>query len=201
MRKLAVTFLGVAIFSTLFACTSAEKKDEASQNPAVPTYADMIRKHTQFFRKYDGFYEAFRGHATLLSPEVRSTQIQQKAAYLDWDSKKIQMERDKNNQEVASQTTVFLQFYAPVQEYDDLDKINSIWHVYLDVDGRKFEAKIKKAKGKLTDFHALYPEFDNFSTPYNLTFSVSTSDVIRHKTKLILASSLGDGEFTFDPAD
>jgi hypothetical protein len=183
------------------ACASHPTPEQApSDLKAVPDYRKIIDKHTQFFRKYDGFYEVFRAHATLMSPECRDAVTNQQASFLSWDSKKIQAEHDRAAQEMSTQTQFFMQLYTTETEYNDLGKYNSIWKIYLVIDGHRFEGKAKKVHGKPIEFQAVYPQYDSFSRPYLLTFNVSTSDVVRHDIKLVLASTLGVAEFNFPAA-
>lgn len=190
MKKLIVIFLLVGA-----ACSSTPKATD--QTPHSPESQNVIDQHTKFFRKYDGLYESFRGHATLLSAACQNAILDKRSEFLEWDRKKLQDEREKSRQEMAAQTTVFLQFFTPETEYNDLNRYNTIWHVYLEVDGRRFEGKARKARGKPIEFMAIYPNYDRFSTPYDLTFNVSTTDVTNHNAKLVLASTLGQAEFDF----
>jgi hypothetical protein len=182
----------------LGACTTAPAPPQApAELKAASNYRAIISKHSQYFRKYDGFYEVFRGHATLLTPECRDAILNQQATYLSWDSQKKQAERERNSQDMSSQTQVFMQLYTPEVEYNDLGKYNSIWKIYLIVDGHRFEGKAKKMHGKPIEFESIYPDYDSFSRPYLLTFNIATSDVIRHDAKLVLASTLGTAEYNF----
>jgi hypothetical protein len=116
---------------------------------------------------------------------------------MKWDEAKFQEERTKSQQEASTQTTIFLQFYSPEPDYDDLGRANTIWHIYMTVDGRKFEGKAKKARGKLIEFQAIFPDYDMFSTPYEITFDISTADVVRREVKFTMASTLGEAEFDY----
>jgi hypothetical protein len=185
----------------LGACTTTPTPELApSDLKAVPDYRGTIDKHSQYYRKYDGFYEVFRARATMLSPEAREAILNQTAHYLSWDSRKMQTERDRNSQDMSSQTQVFIQLYTPEVEYNDLGKYNSIWKIYLVVDGHRFEGKAKKMHGKPIEFQSIYPNYDSFSRPYILTFNVATNDAIRHDIKLVLASTLGTAEYNFPAA-
>jgi hypothetical protein len=186
----------------LIACTTAPPPKETPPDPTYDlAFQKTMSEHTRFYRKYDGFYESFRAHATMVTPEVQMAIATRRAQLMNWDQKKIALEREKAQQEMAAQSKIFLQFYAPETDYDDLNKINSIWHVYLEIDGRRFEGKIQKVKGKPIELAALHSEFDRFSTPYEITFNISTNDTIRHEAKLVLASTLGEAIFKFEPAN
>lgn len=195
-RLLALSLL------VIVACTSQAPKENLVQPTAEAppaNFQQLVSKYTRFARKYDGFYETYRAHVTYLTPEIREAQLKERASFMEWDSQKIQSERDRANQEMSTQTVFFLQFFSPDPDFDDLNKQNTIWHVYLEINGRRFDAKVKKYKHKLIEIRALYPEFDRFSTPYELAFNVSTRDAIRHPVKMVIASSVGDSEFVFEP--
>lgn len=200
--KLLSTVTLIVLAIALTACASTQKNSLTGE-PAqtLSDYRDTIEKNTRFFRKYDGFYESFRAYATYLTPEVRNAMLTRRSEFLEWDSRMFQLERDRSNQEMATQTQFFLQFYTPNSEYDDLAKNNTIWNIYLEIDGRKFQGKVKKGRNKRVDYQALFRNFDGFSTPYEVTFPVSTTDAIRHKTKLVMASSVGEAEFLFEPTE
>jgi hypothetical protein len=190
------------IFLFIAACTTAGPTPEQAPSDLKndKNYQAVIQRHSQFVRKYDGFYEVYRGRATLLSPECRSAILNQRASFLEWDSAKMQAERERDQQEMSTQTQFFLQLYTPDSEYNDLGKYNSIWKIYLVVDGHRFEGKAKKMHGKPIEFQSIYPQYDSFSRPYVLTFNIATTDAIRHDVKLVLASTLGVAEFNFPSA-
>src|SRR6516165_5478080 len=66
-------------------------------------YPALIDSHTQFYRKYDGLYEIFRGHATMHTPEASSAILNQRSKYLEWDDRKFNEERIKSEQQPASE--------------------------------------------------------------------------------------------------
>ncbi len=92
-----------------------------------------------------------------------------------------------------------MRFFSPDHEYDDLHKGKTIWKVYLDFGGSRFEGKVKKMSDKYVELQNIFPHLDRFSTPYEITFNVPMSTIEGGPSKVTLTSSLGSAEFKFPP--
>jgi len=134
---------------------------------------------------------------TILNSEVQTAALRQRSAYMQWDSKTYSLEREKVQQDATAYAKFFLRFYSPDHEYDDLHKGKTIWKVYLDVSGQRFEGKVKKMTEKQIELQTIFPHFDRFSTPYEITFNVPMTTVENTSSKVTLTGSLGTGEFGF----
>lgn len=167
------------------------------QNLSEGSYSALISSNTSKTDRYSGFYQTFQAEMTILSNEVQTASLRQKAHFLQWDEKQFQAERDKLMQEATSQARFFMRFYSPETDYNDLHKGKTIWRVYLDYNGNRFEGKVRKMTEKFVELQTLYPYYDRFSTPYEVTFNVPMTSVEKAKAKVILTSSLGSAEFSF----
>lgn len=161
------------------------------------SYAELIRKHTVKTNQYSGFYQTFQADMTILNSEVQTAALQQRAVYLQWDQRQYQTERDKVMQEASAYSKFFLRFFSPENEYDDLHKGKTIWRVYLDYGGSRFEGKVRKLTEKFVDIQNIYPHLDRFSSPYEITFNVPMTTIENGTAKVTLTSSLGSAEFVF----
>lgn len=193
MRLILLAFL------TLAACAS-----QPTSNPggvevlSHKDYASILDKNTRKSNQYSGFYQTFQVDVTLLTTEMQTAQLKQRAQFMQWDQATYNSEREKVLQEASAYTKVFMRFYSPDRDYDDLSKgAKSIWKVYLDVNGSRFEGKVRKMNEKMVELQTLYPHFDRFSTPYEISFSVPMTTVEGTKSKIVLTSSLGSAEFVF----
>jgi hypothetical protein len=187
---------------TLFACAQKPVQQDENSNVVQPTpageYAKLINKNTASTDQYSGFYQTFQADATILTSEVQAALIKQKAAFQQWDQRQFQTEREKMLQEAAAYAKYFLRFYAPERDYDDLHKPKTIWKVYLEYAGSRFEGKIRKMNEKPVEIQMLFPYIkERFSTPYEVTFNVPMTTIEGGASKLILTSSLGSAEFKF----
>jgi hypothetical protein len=188
MKKLVLLCL------VLTACSTTPSSDtEITQGE----YEKVVRTQTRSADKYNGLYQTFQASVTLLSTDLLTAGLNRRSEFLGWDPAKFQKERDRTFQEAAVETKLFLRFYAPENDYNDLHKPNSIWKVYLDHNGKRYEGKVKKLTDKLVELQLLYPHFDRFSTPYEVSFAVPTAAVEATPAKVVLTSSLGAAEFEF----
>jgi hypothetical protein len=160
-------------------------------------YASLIKKHTTRTNQYSGFYQTFQADMTILTTEVQSAALKQRGQFLQWDQRQFQSERDKMVQEAAAYSKFFLRFYSPEHDYDDLNKGKTIWKVYLDYNGSRFEGKVKKLTEKYVELQTIYPYLDRFSTPYEIQFNVPMTTIENGDCKVVLTSSLGTAEFHF----
>lgn len=179
-------------------CTQAPLRIESPVEPMPQgEYSAMISQHTQGTNQYSGFYQTFQADVTILTTEVESALIRQRASFKGWDQKQYQLEREKTVQEASAYSKFFLRFFTPDHDYDDLNKPKTIWKIYLEFGGSRFEGQIKKMANKVVEIQSLYPYMDRFSTPYEVTFNVPMTTVEQGAAKVILTSSLGTAEFNF----
>jgi hypothetical protein len=189
-------FLLFSVF--LSACThSPVAGPDTVQAMNSGEYERLIRKHTAHTDQYSGFYQTFQADVTVLTTEVQAASLRQKGAYLQWDQKKFQSEREKALQESNAYSKFFMRFYTPERDYDDLHKGKTIWKVYLEYSGSRFEGKVAKLNEKVVEVATLYPHMNRFSTPYEITFNVPMTTVEQGAAKVILTSSLGQAEFSY----
>lgn len=160
-------------------------------------YLSLIKKHTSRTDQYSGFYQTFQADMTILTTEVQSAVLRQKGNFLQWDQKQYQQEREKSLQESNAYSKFFMRFYTPERDYDDLHKGKTIWKVYLEYSGSRFEGKVNKMSEKFIEVRTLFPQMDRFSTPYEVTFNVPMTTIEQGSAKVILTSSLGQAEFDF----
>ena len=161
-------------------------------------YSTLIRKHTVRTNQYSGFYQTFQADMTILTTEVQSASLRQKGNFLQWDQKQFQAQREKSLQEANAYSKFFMRFYSPDKEYDDLHKGKTIWKVFLDYGGNRFEGKVVRLAEKAVEVYTLYPHMDRFSTPYEITFNVPMTTIEQGSSKVVLSSSLGQAEFPFE---
>lgn len=168
--------------------------------PSLGEYASVVKKYTVATNQYSGFYQTFQADMTILTTEMQTASLRQRGGFLQWDQKQYQQEREKMLQEASAYSKFFMRFFSPEREYDDLHKGKSVWKVFLDFNGQRFEGKVKKSSDKFIELKTVYPYLDRFSTPYEITFNVPMSTVEKGESKVTLTSSLGSAEFVFPGA-
>ncbi len=163
-------------------------------------YSSVLRKHTTKTNQYAGLNQTFQADMTMQTSEVQTAALKQKAYFLQWDERNYQREREKMLQENSAYAKFFMRFYSPERDYDDLHKGKTIWRVYLDFNGQRVEGKVKKIFDKFVEIQTIYPHFDRFSTPYEISFDVPMSTIEKTNCKVTMTSSLGAADFVFQLA-
>lgn len=193
MRRLLLAF------GTIVACAQAPVRTAPGIVQALPAaeYNQLIKKHTRTADQYAGFYQTFQASATILTGEVSAAVLKQRGAFLQWEDRTYQSEREKSVQDGTAYAKFFLKFYSPETDYDDLDKGTTIWKLYLEYGGSRFEGKVRKLREKAVEIQTLFPHMDGFSTPYEVSFNIPMATIENGAPKLVLTSSLGSAEFKF----
>jgi len=182
----------------LVSCSHGPAKSESGVGALTENeYSRMVRRHTVKSNQYSGFYQTFQADLTILTSELQTEALKQRAQFLQWDQRQYQSEREKMLQEASAYSKFFLRFFSPDNEYDDLHKGKTIWRVYLDYGGTRFEGKVRRMIEKYVELQNIYPHIDRFSTPYEITFNVPMSTIESGGAKVTLTSSLGSAEFIF----
>lgn len=189
------------------ACTSKQVMNQeapASGGTQIETaddYAAKIDRFSDGEAAYAGFYNNFEYRATIHNSTVRSALLQKQNQHYQWDRERFLKERDKSDQEMASETTVFLSFYTPDRHNDNLvDAKKSIWKIYLDAGGRRYEGKAKKLRSLLAELQTLYPYHTRWNTPYVVTFPVPTNAIESQEAVVTVTGPLGTKSVKFSAA-
>jgi len=195
---LAALFLGAG-------CVSAPQTNTPSEEQGRPitqkAYEELIEKFSDGDTQYSGFYNNFEYKATLLNSTVRTALLARQNEYYQWDREKWLSAKEKSDNEAAVETVVFLSFFTPERRNDNLADAKSIWRVYLDVGGRRYEGKVKKLRLLLAELQALYPYHTRWNTPYLVTFPVPTNAVEIQTSTLTVTGPLGSRTVEFPPVN
>ncbi len=186
-------------FFILGACAHNRQQIPNGVVPLSPDeYGSLIRKNTTKTNQYAGLYQIFQADMTIENSEVQTATLKQRGYFLQWQQSQYLQEREKMLQENSAYAKFFMRFYSPERDYDDLHKGKTIWRVYLEFNGQRIEGKVKKLTEKFVEIQTIYPHFDRFSTPYEITFNVPMSAVERGPSKVTLTSSIGNAQFEFE---
>jgi hypothetical protein len=204
MKTITKTFIAVLVPALLLSCTSKPMKETAP--PAEGTAVDIGKAYEQKIEaysagdtEYSGFYNNFEYKATLKNTAIREVLMAKRQSYYQWDETKLAAEKAKDQQELASITEVFCSFFTPDRNNDNLTDKKTIWKIYLDVGGRRYEGKPLKIRGNLAELQSLYPYHTRWNTPYTFQFQVPTTAVETQASTLTITGPLGTRSVTFKP--
>lgn len=186
-------------FLLLTACASQEIIRGGRPLLSQSKYADLIYDNTDKDIKYSGLYNTLEIHATPLNSKVALGQLDYQTQVYQWDEAKFSAENAAYETRLNREAEFFLSFFTPEKKNDDLTKANSVWKIFLDVDGRRYEGKVTKIRSLLAEVQALYPYHNRFSTPYSVVFPVPMKSIESKQMTLTMTGPIASGVLKFDP--
>lgn len=200
MTRIHHTHFIFALLFSLFqiSCASTTKSGaDVGGRMSDGEYESLIKKNTRHDLQYDGFYNKFEVHATFINTEVQTALLQKMSDTFSWKEFEAQKERDKMFQENAKQTKFALSFFVPSVRLNDLHKGTSIWKIYLEVDGERYDGRTTRRNGKLEDIQAQLPYHNRWSVPYDVAFNIPLSGVEGKSITLVITSSQGTSRLSY----
>jgi hypothetical protein len=196
MKRTVTIILSASIGLAMSGCTTGQMDESgaAAEGTAVKTgktYELGIEEYSAGDSEYTGFYNNFEFKATILNTPIRNLTFEKQSAYYQWDEAKRSSEKAKMEQEVSSETKVFCSFFTPDRKNDNLTDIKSIWRVYLDVGGTRYQADVHHVRTLLAELQSLYPYHTRWNTPYMFHFKVPTSAIEGQPSRLTITGPLG----------
>jgi hypothetical protein len=173
------------------------------QNPNLPSlipqseYNALSEKFSETKKIYDGFYETMEVQATILNTAVSHAQLDHKARIYQWTAEQYNSNKAELESSLSKETKIFFDFFVPERKHDDLNKAKTLWKVFLDAGGKRYEAKIEKLKTITADVQSLYPTHNRFFTPYMMTFPVPVSRIERDTSTLTITGPVGSTTLEF----
>jgi hypothetical protein len=206
MKRLAITaptFLLALLLA--FGCVAPEKaREPGGSQQMLPNgggtrdpYLQVIENFSRGETEYEGLYNQFTYKATIVNSAVRESMLLKEADYFKWDPSQLQIERDKAAEKMATATDVFISFYTPERKNDNLTDSKSIWRVYLDFNGKRYEGKPRKARKLFAEMATLFPYHTRWNTAYYIEFQVPTAEAEGGSSKLTVTGPLGIKEVEF----
>lgn len=180
-------------------CTSGPTAAQGVDTISQSDYETKIEAYTQKIEKYQGIVNVLHLSSTLINSKVGLAQVMQKARLYQWDSITFNSEMQKMNTDLDKSTQVFISFYSPERKHDDLHKNQTLWKIFLDADGRRWEGKATKIKLLTNEVQALYPDHTRFATPYMITFPVSVKMIESKTIRFTLTGTVASATVEFLP--
>lgn len=190
-------FILFSLFLT--ACATHELTPSGKAIQTDRDYTPIIEKNTDRVRRYSGFYNTLDIEGTVLNSQVLSAQAHQNALLYQWDDNKLSQELNNVQTRMTKEAEIFLSFFTPDRKNDDLYKTTTIWKIFLDVDGKRYEGKAKKIRLPLAELEGLYPYYNRFYTPYSVTFPVTMQSIENRPLSVTITGTVGSGTMTFSP--
>ncbi len=160
-------------------------------------YEKAIEDNSRGDIEYSGFHNNFKFKATLMNETVQNAYNDKRFEVYKWDEVTRQEEIKKLQEHNAKTTSVFMSFFTPVRNDDNLASSKSIWKIYLQTPNGRYEGKAIKSKMSPTELYVLYPYHNRWSTGYEVTFPVPLTDVQQNESTYTVTGPMGTKEVKF----
>lgn len=167
-------------------------RNERPQILRIPKeHADRMDLFAAGDTEFAGIYEAFELKIALHNAFVTTALLKRQSQFYQWDAAKVGTERERIQQERSNETQVFISFSAQNRHDDNMHKPNSIWKLYLDGQGQRYEGTVKRDRRPFTELIALYPFHTRWNTAYTAKFPVGISSIESGPIKITVTGPLG----------
>ena len=190
-------FLLLILPFIVLSCVHRLPTPEGIKDISTSEYEDMIESKTKKTEVYDGLYNKLTVQTTRLDADMTENQVAYQAKLSQWNVEKYKEEKAKAIAKHSDSTEFFMSFYTPERKHDDLNTNRTSWKVYLEVSGQRYEGKITKIKQLYLDLETLYPHHNRWSTPYSVTFPVSTPATDGKPAKITVTGPLATTQLVY----
>ena len=199
MKYFVLLFFCLGIIS----CSTSNKNKYQGDAPDLSEreYNKLLDQFSRSEEKYDGFDNLYNLTATMLNTKVYSALIDRQRYNKQLSTQDSQQLRERAFRQMATETHFFISYFSPQKSLRHLDRGDALWKIYLERDGRRFEASVVKYPGVKYDTQSLFPFHTRWSRGYLVKFKVPTSAVENSTSKLIMSSSAGKVALDFPPVN
>jgi len=177
----------------MVACSTVQSDTSASN------YENIVAHFSDRAEFYEGFTNVFQFQATVLNETVLKSQIEKRAQSYSWTATQKADEEAKMRDSLNKQTTIFLSFYSPEPKIDDLERAQSLWRVFLDVNNKRYIGTVSKYVGVRDETMMFFPYYTRFSSAYTIKFLVPMVEIQHYPMKLTLTGTIGSDSINFAP--
>ncbi len=174
-----------------FGCTTYPHSDGRN------SYIQKIENHSAGDKQFAGLYHNFEFRSTILTHDISEAVHKRLDKFYEWNPAEEQEKRQERMQELQTKTKLWLSFFTPDRKNDNLANKVSIWKIYLEANGQRYEGHATKANKNFDEAQALFPYHSRWATAYYVDFPVPTAEVENSDLKLVITGPLGRREVEF----
>ena len=189
--KYFILIIASALSFLTASCATRDTTSTGLNVMSESAYQSIVDEYSDSTERYSGLYNTITMRSTILNSKVAHAQLDQNARLFLWDKAKYDDESKKVDQKLNKESEIFLSFYTPTRKHDNLNRSKTLWKIFLDVDGKRYEGKATKIKLLTTELQSIYPYHNSFSTPYSLIFPVPMKTIEKSNAKLTITGPVG----------
>lgn len=194
------------VILVLFACQHSNLKNQLIELGAIPSdhtseYLEVYKKVSVTQKIYSEFETKAIIAVTPFTLEFLNAYLNERRLFLRESDFSILEERER--QINSKNLKFFVSFYTPNPDFNDLDKPNSIWQIFIEKsDATKIlPLAIRKSTETYPVLNHFFPLLDPWSSPYLIIFPRFNNDVSNLQSgeefMLVFKSVLGTSTFIF----
>ena len=198
MFKNLFAFFAFTISFLVISCASRLTVPSGIPEISIGEFESLIENKSKKLELYDGLYNILTVQGTWLDSQISEASLSHSARLYQWNEQKYRDEKTKVISRHTESTEFFVSFYTPERKHNDLSQSKTLWKIFLDVNGQRYEGKAAKVKLLLSEIRALYPYHNRWSTPYMISFPVATSLVENKRATLTITGAVGSPQLVFN---
>ncbi len=190
-------FLLLVLCFAILSCVTRLTTPSGVPEISVSDYERLIENKTKKVQIYDGFYNQLTVQATWIDSDVTEARLSHSARLFQWTEDKYRLEKTNAISKHTEYTEFFVSLYTPERKHNDLSSSRTVWKIFLDVNGVRYEGKAFKVTELLSELQVMYPYHNRWSTPYKVTFPVATALVEKIPAALTLTGAISTSQLRF----
>ncbi len=163
---------GFALLLLILVLLSGCATKKAAEKPPQKGYQEVLNRWTKGKKVFKGMESRIYATATYKDPEFRTAYIDRyaKSYQLDDEMKKALLDREMDQSDKFNE--FFFAAYTPDQNWNDFDRLNSVWKLYLEdnAGSRLTPVSITKVDPSDPLIREFFPYFDMWSSGYIVKF-------------------------------
>lgn len=205
MKRLFIFILFFILTCLITSCTFSQLKDRLIELGAIPPdhtseYLEIYHKTTKNLKIYSEFETKAIISVTPFTPSFLEAYLQERKLFLK-EADFLQLE-ERERQIQEKNFKFFVSFYTPNPDFNDLDKSNSVWQIYIEKSHTKIlPLAIRKSTEPYPILNHFFPNLDPWSYPYLIIFPKFKDNMPLlekgEEYRLVFKSVLGEAVFTF----
>lgn len=183
-------FKWMALVLVITSCTTYPHSDGRE------SYIEKVNQYSAGDKQFSGIYDNFEFRSTLLTYDMVQAIHKRLNKYYAWSESDAEADLQQRLSEISQSTKIWLSFYTPDRKNDNLANKTSIWKIYLESGGQRYEGRAYKANKNFSEAKSMFHYHSKWATAYFVEFPVPTNQ-LGSNPKLIITGPLGRREVRF----
>lgn len=187
----------ILVFFFFSSCATQLPVAEGIPDISKADYTDLMQNKSVKEEIYSGLYNQVTAHATRLDASAQESYLAYSARLYQWSKSQYDQEKSKVATKQSQSSEFFLSFYTPERKHNDLSSSKSMWKIYLDVEGQRYEGSAVRLKQNVNELETMYPAHNRWSTPYLISFPIAAALLDGKPAKVTITGAISTVQLQF----